>query len=39
MIWVNQGDGLALPGLRRVKKGFLKEKIAKKKPKDEPELK
>lgn len=39
MIRVNQGDRLALPGLRRVKEGFLKEGIAKKKPKDEPELK
>lgn len=39
MIWVNQGDGLALPGLRRVKEGFLKEEIAKKRPEDEPELK
>lgn len=39
MIWVKQGGGLALPGLGRVKEGFLKEEIAKKVPKDDPAVK
>lgn len=36
---VNQGDGLALPALRGVREGFLKEGATKKTPTDKPHLK
>lgn len=36
---VNQGSWLALPGLRRVREVFLKEEIAKERPKNELEFK
>ena len=38
-IGVNQGGGLALPALRWVREGFLKEGATKKRPKDKPHLK